>query len=164
MVSETNNGHLNDIRSLPIEQEDVFAAITSAKEGPVEEGAVGAGIGSVGFGFKGGIGTSAGAFRPHSVATPLGLVQTNFGGILSVAGVSVAQELGDHYLKHYSGENKGTNRTPAQTADGSIMIVVATDAPLEHRNLSGMAARRLKPTVPSPLNDANDQRPVVSCE
>jgi D-aminopeptidase len=72
------------------------------------------------------------------------LVQTNFGGILSIAGVPVAKELGNHYLKNYLDGNKGaSNLVPAQTADGSIMIVVATDAPLEHRNLSRLAARAM---------------------
>src|SRR4029077_3114277 len=145
LVGETNDGYLNDVRSRPIGQEDVFAAITNAKEGPVEEGAVGAGTGTVAFGFKGGIGTSSrrlpASLGGYTVAV---LVQTNFGGILSIAGAPIAKELGNHYLKNYLEQNKGaTNRTSAQTADGSIMIVVATDAPLEHRNLSRLAARAM---------------------
>jgi D-aminopeptidase len=145
LVGETNDGYLNDIRSRPIGQEDVFAAITNAKEGPVEEGAVGAGTGTVAFGFKGGIGTSSRRLPASLGGYTVGvLVQTNFGGILSIAGAPIAKELGNHYLKDYLEENKGaTNRTPEQTADGSIMIVVATDAPLEHRNLSRLAARAM---------------------
>jgi len=146
LVGETNDGYLNDIRSRPIAADDVFAAIANAKGGPVEEGAVGAGTGTVAFGFKGGIGTSS-----RRLPAPLGgftvgvLVQTNFGGVLSIAGVPVAKELGNHYLKNYLEQNKGAaNRLSApQTADGSIMIVVATDAPLDHRNLSRLAARAM---------------------
>jgi len=145
LVGETNDGYLNDIRSRPIGQEDVFKAITNAKEGPVEEGAVGAGTGTVAFGFKGGIGTSSRRLSAALGGYTVGvLVQTNFGGILSIAGAPIAKELGNHYLKNYLEENKGAaNRTPEQTADGSIMIVVATDAPLEHRNLSRLAARAM---------------------
>ena len=145
LVGETNDGYLNDIRSRPIGQEDVFAAITNAKQGPVEEGAVGAGTGTVAFGFKGGIGTSSRRLLDSLGGYTVGvLVQTNFGGILSIAGAPIAKELGNHYLKNYLEENKGAaNRTPEQTADGSIMIVVATDAPLEHRNLSRLAARAM---------------------
>jgi D-aminopeptidase len=112
----------------------------------VEEGAVGAGTGTVAFGFKGGVGTSSRRLPASLGGYTVGvLVQTNFGGILSIAGVPLAKELGDHYLKNYLEHNKGAaNRTPAsQTADGSIMIVVATDAPLEHRNLSRLAARAM---------------------
>lgn len=128
LVGETNDGYLNDIRLRPITEEDVFSAIANAKEGPVEEGAVGAGTGTVAFGFKGGIGTSS-----RRLANSLGgytvgvLVQTNFGGILSIAGVPVGRELGNG----------------PRAADGSIMMVVATDAPLDHRNLSRLAARAM---------------------
>jgi D-aminopeptidase len=146
LVGETNDGYLNDIRSRAITQEDVLAAIREAKEGPVEEGVVGAGTGTVAFGFKGGIGTSS-----RRLATPLGqytvgvLVQSNFGGVLSIAGVPVGKELGNHYLKNYLEQNRGPVYYPPtdHTADGSIMIVVATDAPLDHRNLSRLAARAI---------------------
>lgn len=146
LVGETNDGYLNDIRARPIAPKDVFAAIQNASEGPVEEGSVGAGTGTVAFGFKGGIGTSSRRLPSSLGGYTVGvLVQTNFGGILSIAGVPVAKELGNHYLKNYLEQNKGAaNRMPsAQTADGSVMIVVATDAPLEHRNLSRLAARAM---------------------
>jgi len=146
LVGETNDGYLNDIRSRPITEDDVFSAIANAKDGPVEEGAVGAGTGTIAFGFKGGIGTSS-----RRLANLLGgytvgvLVQTNFGGILSIAGVPVAKEMGNRYLIDYLQQNKGAaTRTPGpQSADGSIMMVVATDAPIDHRNLSRLAARAM---------------------
>ena len=141
LVGETNDGTLNDIRARSITDQDVFAAIANAKEGPVEQGCVGAGTGTIAFGFKGGIGTSSRRLPARLGGYTVGvLVQTNFGGILSIAGAPVAKELGNDYLKNYL---KGiANREPApRTADGSIMIVVATDAPLDHRNLSRLAAR-----------------------
>ncbi len=126
LVGETNDGYLNDIRARPITEGDVFSAISSAREGPVEEGAVGAGTGTVAFGFKGGIGTSSRRTSSSPGGYTVGvLVQTNFGGNLSIAGVPVAKELHPN------------------SADGSIMMVVATDAPLDHRNLSRLAARAM---------------------
>src|SRR5205807_7931236 len=114
VVGETNDGYLSDIRGRHITPEDVFGAIKNAKSGPVEEGAVGAGTGTVVFGFKGGIGTSSRRLPPKLGGYTVGvLVQTNFGGILSIAGAPIAKELGNHYLKDYLEENKGaTNRTP----------------------------------------------------
>ena len=161
LVGETNDGYLNDIRSRPITEQDVIAAIRNAREGGVEEGCVGAGTGTVAFGFKGGIGTSSrqvpAALSPqrpqerHAPATPtLGgytvgvLVQSNFGGILTIAGAPVGRELGNYYLKDYvQGEKRGAHPTSAQNPNGSIMIVVATDAPLRHRNLGRLAARAM---------------------
>lgn len=146
LVGETNDGYLNDIRSRPITEKDVFAAISDAKEGPVEEGAVGAGTGTVAFGFKGGIGTSSRRLPAKLGGYTVGvLVQTNFGGVLSIAGVPVGKELGQYYLKNELADAKqGANlSTTPQTADGSIMIVVATDAPLDHRNLSRLASRAM---------------------
>jgi D-aminopeptidase len=128
----------------------VIAAIKSAKDGPVEEGCVGAGTGTVAFGFKGGIGTAS-----RKVPAALGgytvgvLVQTNFGGILTIGGAPVGRELGKYYLKDYvEGEKRGaqTNgriKSREHSPDGSIMIVVATDAPVRHRNLSRLAARAM---------------------
>src|SRR5947209_7661434 len=102
LVGETNDGFLNDIRSRPITEQDVINAISSAKDGPVEEGCVGAGTGTVAFGFKGGIGTASrrlpSALGGYTVGV---LVQTNYGGILSVAGAPVGRELGVYYLKNY---------------------------------------------------------------
>jgi D-aminopeptidase len=141
LVGETNDGYLNDIRSRPIVENDVFAAISGAKEGFVEEGCVGAGTGTIAFGFKAGIGTSSRHLPAVLGGYTVGvLVQSNFGGILTIAGAPVAKELGNRYLKNYLENNKiGNSQLPGQTADGSIMIVVATDAPLEHRNLSRLA-------------------------
>jgi len=145
LVGETNDGYLNDIRSRPITEEDVFSAIANAKDGPVEEGVVGAGTGTIVFGFKGGIGTSSRRIPDSSGGYTVGvLVQTNFGGVLSIAGVPVAKELGNHYLLNYMQQRGAANRTAAlQTADGSVMVVVATDAPIDHRNLSRLAARAM---------------------
>lgn len=145
LVGETNDGYLSDIRSRPIVPEDVFSAIDKATAGAVEEGAVGAGTGTVVFGFKGGIGTSSRRLPASLGGYTVGvLVQTNFGGNLIVAGVPVGNELGNFYPKISSDGKKapGSGARPA-TVDGSCMIVVATDAPLEHRNLSRLAARAM---------------------
>jgi D-aminopeptidase len=126
VVGETNDGQLNDIRGRWAGREEVFAAIRTAASGPVEEGSVGAGTGTIAFGWKGGIGTA-------SRRTPSGnvvgvLVQSNFGGELTMCGAPVGRELG---------------RRPANNGDGSIIMVVATDAPVEHRTLQRMAARTI---------------------
>jgi D-aminopeptidase len=138
VVGETNDGYLNDIRGRHIAPEDVFAAIKSAKAGPVEEGSVGAGTGTILFGFKGGIGTAS-----RRVPTQLGgytvgvLVQTNYGGVLTINGAPVGQELGRYYLREeLQQEGHGTD-----TGKGSVMIVIATDAPLDARNLKRLGAR-----------------------
>ncbi|HYX82740.1 MAG TPA: P1 family peptidase [Gemmatimonadales bacterium] len=131
VVGETNDGFLNNIRARPITEADVLNAIRSASDGPVAEGAVGAGRGTVAFGWKGGIGTSS-----RKLPAPLGgwtvgvLVQTNFGGDLTIAGVPLGPE-----LKNGEG-GRGTG-------DGSIMMVVATDAPLDHLRLERLARRAL---------------------
>jgi len=145
LVGETNDGYLNDIRSRPITGQDVLNAIKNAKDGPVEEGAVGAGTGTVAFGFKGGIGTASrrlpAALGSYTVGV---LVQSNFGGILSIAGAPVGQELGVYYLKDVvEGEKRSSSSTPDHTADGSIMMIIATDAPIDHRNLNRLAARAM---------------------
>ncbi|MFZ0865953.1 MAG: P1 family peptidase [Candidatus Sulfotelmatobacter sp.] len=144
VVGETNDGWLSDIRSRPITPEDVFAAINSATGGPVEEGVVGAGTGTVVFSWKGGIGTSSRRLPASLGGYTVGvLVQTNFGGNLMIAGVPVGKELGQVYPKIASAENGTVGRPARQTPDGSCMIVVATDAPLDHRNLSRLAARAM---------------------
>jgi len=146
LVGETNDGYLNDIRSRPINEEDVLAAIRNAKDGKVEEGCVGAGAGTIAFGFKGGIGTSSRHLPASLGGYTVGvLVQSNFGGILIIGGAPVGRELGNYYLKNYvEGEKQKSNsRKPDRNADGSIMIVVATDAPIDHRNLSRLAARAM---------------------
>src|SRR5579863_289036 len=144
LVGETNDGYLSDIRSRPITPEDVFAAIEKATAGPVEEGAVGAGTGTVAFGFKGGIGTSSrrlpAALGGYTVGV---LVQTNFGGNLIIAGVPIGKELGHTYPSIASSRKDAIAKQKPQTPDGSCMIVVATDAPLDHRNLMRLAARAM---------------------
>jgi D-aminopeptidase len=140
LVAETNDGYLNDIRGRHISRDDVFAAIKGAKAGAVEEGSVGAGTGTVAFGFKGGIGTASrkvpARFGGYTVGV---LVQTNFGGVLTINGAPVGQELGRYYLK-----DEINPPAPAQSSpDGSIIMVVATDAPLDARNLRRLASRAI---------------------
>ncbi len=134
VVGETNDGYLNDIRGRHVTKRDVLAAIRSAAGGQVAQGNVGAGTGTVAFGFKGGIGTSSrklpGNLGGHTVGV---LVQTNFGGVLSVDGVSIGKALGKHYL------SDALNDSP----DGSCMIIVTTDAPLDARNLERLAKRAM---------------------
>src|SRR5437588_8197550 len=145
LVGETNDGYLSDIRGRQITQDDVFAAIKNAKDGPVEEGSVGAGTGTVAFGFKGGIGTASRRLPANLGGYTVGvLAQSNYGGILTIAGAPVGRELGVYYLKDaVEGEKRSSTSTPDHTADGSIMIVVATDAPIDHRNLNRLAARAM---------------------
>lgn len=132
VVGETNDGWLNDIRGRHVKKEDVLAALRNAGEGQVEEGAVGAGTGTVCFGFKGGIGTASRQLPASLGGYTVGvLVQTNFGGVLQVDGVPVGEELKKYYLSDQLNN----------TVDGSCMIVVATDAPLDSRNLERLARR-----------------------
>ena len=134
VVGETNDGYLNDIRGRHLKEEDVFEAIENAKEGPVAEGNVGAGTGTVCFGFKGGIGTSSRKIPEALGGYTVGaLVQTNFGGVLEINGVPVGQE-----LKKFIYDNITLNNV-----DGSCMIVVITDAPLHSRNLERVAKRAM---------------------
>src|SRR5438067_4034354 len=138
VVGETNDGYLNDIRGRHITPDDVFAAIKNAKGGPVDEGDVGAGTGTVVFGWKGGIGTSSRRLPANLGGYTVGaLVQTNFGGVLTIAGAPVGQELGQYYLRQELQQASNMK----DKADGSCMIVVATDAPLDARNLKRLAAR-----------------------
>src|SRR6187397_2464186 len=118
LVAETNDGYLNDIRGRNISRDDVFSAIKSAKSGAVEEGAVGAGTGTVAFGFKGGIGTSSRKLPSDLGGYTVGvLVQTNFGGVLTINGAPVGRELGTYYLKQQLAPAGARDR-----ADGSCMI------------------------------------------
>ncbi len=134
VVGETNDGYLNDIRGRHVTKAQVIEAIVSAKDGPVEEGAVGAGTGTTCFGYKGGIGTSSRRLPPGLGGYTIGvLVQTNYGGILQINGAPVGLELGRYYLKEAS------NYSP----DGSCMIVVATNAPVDARNLRRIAVRAI---------------------
>ncbi len=144
VVGETNDGYLNDIRGRHLKAEHVLRALESAKTGPVEEGSVGAGTGTVAFGWKGGIGTSSRKVPYRTESGPaqestytIGvLVQTNFGGRLTIDGVPVWRTLAPTELYARSLE-------PPLTADGSCMIVVATDAPLDARQLRRLAARAM---------------------
>ena len=129
LVGETNDGTLNDIRGFHVTADHVRQAIESAKSGAIAEGAVGAGTGTIAFGWKGGIGTASRVVTQQGSTFTVGvLVQTNFGGKLTIAGVPVWKEL-------------TPPRGAAGTADGSCMIVVATDAPVDARNLERLAAR-----------------------
>ncbi len=131
IVGETNDGSINDIRARFVQPSDVLKAIQTAKSGPVEEGCVGAGTGTIAFNWKGGIGTASRVLPDSMGGYTVGvLVQTNFGGLLNVDGVEVGKALGGYpYQKEI------------ESADGSIMIVVATDAPLDSRNLERVAKR-----------------------
>ncbi|HEX9500649.1 MAG TPA: P1 family peptidase [Thermoanaerobaculia bacterium] len=124
VVAETNDGTLNDIRSRPAGRDEVFQAIKSATNGPVEEGSVGAGTGTIAFGFKGGIGTSSRRAGNYTIGV---LVQTNFGGSLVIAGAPVGREL----------------TTSARSTGGSCVMLIATDAPVDVRNLKRIAARAM---------------------
>jgi D-aminopeptidase len=137
VVGETNDGNLNDIRGRHISPDDVFAAIKSAKAGPVDEGNVGAGTGTVAFGWKGGTGTSSRKLPENLGGYTVGvLAQTNFGGVLTIGGAPVGRELGQYYL-----HNELQQGSAKDKADGSCMIIVATDAPVDARNLRRLAAR-----------------------
>ena len=132
VVGETNDGYLNDIRGRHVTETDVLNAIMKASPGIVTEGNVGAGTGTVCFGFKGGIGTASRVLPKKLGGYTVGvLVQTNFGGVLFIDGVPVGEELRKHYLREELDEK----------TDGSCMIVVATDAPLDSRSLERLAKR-----------------------
>jgi D-aminopeptidase len=182
LVGETNDGFLNDIRNRPVGREEVFQAIKSARGGAVEEGSVGAGTGTVAFGFKGGIGTASRKIPSSMGGYTVGvLVQSNFGGVLTIAGAPVGRDLGRYYLKEEVEREGSEKKLQGQTAnptkmnqqpdhpitgkanrksqisdfksndeaitpdraDGSIIIVIATDAPLDERNLRRLAARAM---------------------
>lgn len=136
VVGETNDGYLNTIRERTVTQQDVLDAIQSAQTGPVAQGDMGAGTGTVAFGFKGGIGTSSRKLPQSLGGYTVGvLVQTNFGGVLQVDGVPIGKLLHKYYLSE--------KLNPAPSPDGSCMIVVATDAPLRARNLKRLAKRAI---------------------
>jgi D-aminopeptidase len=179
LVGETNDGFLNDIRGRHVGREEVFRALRAARGGAVEEGAVGAGTGTVAFGFKGGIGTASRVLPSSRGGYTVGvLVQTNFGGVLTMNGAPVGRELGKYYLKEDlapaprggrpkegdaaarsndrdlappsnendaapSNGNDGAAPPVADRADGSVIVVVATDAPLDARSLRRLAARAM---------------------
>jgi D-aminopeptidase len=135
VVGETNDGTLNDIRGRHVTPANAIAAIEAARPGPVQEGAVGAGTGTIAFSWKGGIGTSSRKLPANLGGYTVGvLVQTNYGGVLQVAGVPIGQALGQYYLKDELSKASG---------DGSCIVVIATDAPLSDRNLERLAHRGL---------------------
>lgn len=134
LVGETNDARLNDIRGRHVKVSHVMQAIEAAKTGAVEEGNVGAGTGTIAFGWKGGIGTSSRVLPAALGGFTIGvLVQSNYGGILTIDGVPVGKELGQYYLKQYAEPAPG----------GSCMIVIATDAPMDARNLKRLASRSI---------------------
>jgi D-aminopeptidase len=144
LVGETNDGFLNDIRGRHVNRDMVFAAIKNARGAQVEEGAVGAGTGTVAFGWKGGIGTASRKLPQNLGGYTVGvLVQTNFGGILTINGAPVGRELGKYYLKEQLEKTTAAKQQMPDRADGSIIIVIATDAPIDHRNLNRLAARSM---------------------
>lgn len=135
VVGETNDGFLNDIRGRHLRAEDIEKAIVSAKSGPVQQGSVGAGRGTISFGWKGGIGTSSRLLPKELGGFTLGvLVQTNYGGILRVDGAPVGRLLDQYFMREVV--DKGD-------ADGSIIVIIATDAPLSDRNLKRLASRAM---------------------
>ena len=148
VVGETNDGGLNDIRARPVTAGDVRAALAGAAAGPVEEGAVGAGTGTSAFGWKGGIGTSSRVLPASLGRYTVGvLVQSNFGGILQILGAPVGRELGRYaFSAEVGGNGDGDSPDPGREesedqSQGSIMMVVATDAPLSEHNLERVARR-----------------------
>ena len=135
VVGETNDGRVNDMWADPVQRDEVFEALNSASDGAVAEGSVGAGTGTQAFGWKGGIGTSSRVLPDELGGYTIGvLVQTNYGGVLQINGAPVGRELGTYPYR---------NELEADSADGSIMIVVATDAPLTARNLDRVGARAM---------------------
>ncbi|WP_025765055.1 DmpA family aminopeptidase [Dyadobacter tibetensis] len=134
VVGETNDGYLNNIRGRHVSKQQILNALAQAEGGKVDEGNVGAGSGTVSFGYKGGIGTSSRVLPGNLGGYTIGvLVQTNFGGVLQIDGVPIGQELGNYAFKSVLDKSK----------DGSCMIVVATDAPLDARNLKRLAKRAM---------------------
>ncbi|MBX3011101.1 MAG: P1 family peptidase [Caldilineaceae bacterium] len=139
VVGETNDSYLNNIRRRLLQPQMIEEAITRAQPGPVAEGCVGAGTGTIAFGWKGGIGTSSrrlpAALGGYTVGV---LVQSNYGGVLQMAGLPIGQALDQYYLRE-----QVAPVTPPTQVDGSIMMIVATDAPLSDRNLTRLAQRAL---------------------
>ncbi len=145
VVGETNDGDLNDIRARPVTAESVRHALESASTGPVEEGSVGAGTGTIAFGWKGGIGTASRVLPASLGGWTVGvLVQTNFGGVLQVSGAPVGRELGRYSFQNAVAQRDTNAKSMADDrGDGSVIIVIATDAPLSDRNLKRVASRAM---------------------
>ena len=153
VVGETNDGYLHDIRQRPLGTVEVFAALRGANREAVEEGCVGAGTGTVAFGFKGGIGSASRVLPASLGGYTVGLlVQSNFGGVLTIDGVRVGEALDQYYLREAvrpaptTPDRSQASPGPASiqhSADGSVMIVIATDAPLDHHQLMRLARRAM---------------------
>lgn len=142
VVGETNDGRLNDIRARPITAAAVRTALESAKSGPVQEGSVGAGTGTTAFGWKAGIGTSSRKLPESLGGWTVGvLVQANFGGVLQVAGAPVGRELDRYAFQNAVASRENTRGLADDRGDGSVIIIIATDAPLSDRNLERVASR-----------------------
>ena len=142
VVGETNDGRLNDIRARPITAAAVRTALENAKSGPVQEGSVGAGTGTTAFGWKAGIGTSSRKLPESLGGFTVGvLVQANYGGVLQVAGAPVGRELDRYAFQNAIAARENTRGLADDRGDGSIIIVIATDAPLSDRNLQRLASR-----------------------
>jgi len=149
IVGETNDGVLNNIRARPITAADVERALNSARSGAVAEGSVGAGTGTVAFGWKGGVGTSSRVLPTKLGGWTVGvLVQTNYGGVLQVLGAPIGRELRQHAFQEAlaaqraAGAGLGTGSVH-EYGDGSVIVVIATDAPVGERNLERIAARAM---------------------
>ncbi|WFC43009.1 P1 family peptidase [Pseudoxanthomonas sp. SE1] len=145
VVGETNDGGLNDIRARPVTADAVRRALETATDGPVREGSIGAGTGTVAFGWKGGIGTSSRKLPASLGGWTLGvLVQSNFGGVLQVSGAPVGRELDRYAFQNaVAVQADGRRGLADDRGDGSIIIVIATDAPLGDRNLRRVASRAM---------------------
>ncbi|MNN00490.1 Peptidase family S58 [compost metagenome] len=142
VVGETNDGGLNDIRARPTTADAVRRALDTAQSGPVQEGSVGAGTGTVAFGWKGGIGTSSRKLPDSLGGWTVGvLVQANFGGVLQVEGAPVGRELDRYAFQNAVAQQENARGLADDRGDGSVIIVIATDAPLSDRNLRRLASR-----------------------
>ena len=140
IVGETNDSRVNNMWANPVQREHVFEALANAGDGPVAEGSVGAGTGTQAFGWKGGIGTSSRVLPGSLGGYRIGvLVQTNYGGVLTINGAPVGRELGNYAFRQ---DLEGTG-SDDRSDDGSIMMVVATDAPLNARSLDRLAMRAM---------------------
>lgn len=139
VVGETNDARVNNMWADPVQRDEVYAALADASSGPVAEGSVGAGTGTQAFGWKGGIGTSSRVLPTELGGYTIGvLVQTNYGGIMSINGAPVGRELGTYPYREFVSPADDGDRE-----DGSIMIVVATDAPLSARSLDRLGTRAI---------------------
>lgn len=144
VVGETNDGRLNDIRARGLGAAEMREALAIAGPGPVAEGSVGAGTGTMAFGWKGGIGTASRVLPEALGGFAVGvLVQANYGGALVMDGIPVGKLLGKYYLAEHAAPARADEAAKQADADGSVVVVVATDAPLSDRNLQRLARRAM---------------------